>query len=370
MVQATVRSAAAVDTWTSLVKAALGAFGLALLAGAPLVPRPEAFPYLPHYAYVAGGILVLTAATMRLRSMLIVLGCVALSAALAFTLVGDSTGERNMAALALYGAAGVIFGAIGRRSWMAIPFLLVPLLVVAPHGDSWTDSRAAFSRAWTDALECDCLLAGLPAGMAVVGAAIGELRRKGWPDVRPSAVPLLLLCAGLVMAGLVLGSLLPDSMATVRTMSLRAALLAGILGWVGLAYQVGRLSLVWEAAIACLLLLGGALFLDRATQFPEAIGPTLAITLATSLLPAVLVGVGLLVRAWIGKERPKADAAALAAMRRTAAEESFLVSVRAMHETGESGPPVAPATPPPPPPPSTPPPSPTPPTPPGGPKAP
>lgn len=336
--QGTVRSEAAVDAWTSFVKAGLGALGLALLACAPLVPRPEAFPYLPHYAYATGGLLVLLAATMRLRSVLVVLGCLALSAGLAFTLASGEGGARNLSALGLYSAAGLVFGAVAGRFWMALPFLLVPVLLVAPGGAEWTGSRESFALAWEQALDCECLLAGLPASLAVVGGALGGFRRSGWPDVRPSAVPLLLLCAGLAMAGLVLASLLPDAFATVRLVCLRTALLAGLLGWVALAYQLGRLSLVWEAAIACLLLLAGALFLDRQTQFPEALGPTLAITVATSLMPAVLAGVGLLVRKGFGKERPKVVASAAPA--RTAAEASFLGAAPTFQETGESGSPL------------------------------
>lgn len=346
LAQATVRPAAAIDMWTSFVKGSLGAFGLALLATAAFVPMPETFPYLPHYGYAVGALLLLVAATMRLHSVLIVLGCLALSAGLTFTLVGETDGDRNMAALALYSAAGLTFGAVARRFWMAIPFLLVPLLVVAPHGGEWNASREAFSAAWIAAVDCDCLWAGLPAGMAVVGAAIGEFRRHGWPDVRPSAVPLLIVCAGLVMSGLILASLMPDTLAFYRTVSLRTTLLAAALGWVGLAYQVGRLSFVWEAALASLLVLAGALFLDQATQFPDAFGLTLLLTVATSLVPAALAGVGLLVRSWIGKERPK-TANVVTPHRYTAAGggDSDLVAA-APAETGESGPPVPPPAPP------------------------
>jgi hypothetical protein len=335
MAQATVR-AASVEAWTSYVKAALGALGLALLACAPFAPRSDAFPYLVHYVYAAGGVLVVVAATMRLRSLLVVLGCLALSAALTFTLVGDQDGERNLALLGLYAAAGLLMGAVVRRPWMAVPFLLVPLLVVAPHGGAWSASREGFATAWDEALECECLLAGLPAMTAVAGAAIGEFRRAGWPDLRPSALPLLILCAGLVMAGLVIGSLLPPSLATLRMVCLRVALLAGVLAWVALAYQVGRVALVWQAAVACLLLLAGALFLDRATQFPQALGPTLALTIATSLMPAALAGAGLLARQWIATERPKAVPRAAEA--RTAAERAFLAAAPPTVETGESGP--------------------------------
>lgn len=333
-----------VETWTSLVKAAFGALGLALVACAPFVPTPDTFPHLGLYVYGVGGVLVVLAATMRLRSLLVVLGCLALSAALAFTLVGDQDGDRNLASLGLYASAGLLMGAVVRRSWMALPFLLVPLLVVAPHGGDWGDSRDAFAEAWSAALECECLLAGLPAATAVVGAAIGEFRKGGWPDLRPSALPLLMLCAGLVMAGLVVASLLPDSLATVRLVCLRVALLAGVLAWIGLAYQVGRVAFVWQAALACLLLLAGALFLDRATQFPEAVGPTLALTIATSLVPAVLAGVGLLARHWIATERPRVVPHAT---ERTAAERAFLTAAPPPAETGESGSPLERGKPPP-----------------------
>jgi hypothetical protein len=343
MAPGTVRSAAAVDTWTSFVKGALGALGLALLAVGPFVRVSDAFPYLGIYVYAIGAVLVLTAATMRLRSTLIVLGCLALSAALTFTLIGDTNGERNMAALVLYSAAGLVFGAVARRFWMAIPFLLVPILIVAPHGADWSQSREAFADAWIAALDCNCLLAGLPAAMAVVGGAIGEFRKKGWPDVRPSALPVLILCAGLLMAGLILASLLPDSLAFARMVCFRVALLAVVLGWVALAYQVGRMSFLWEAALACVLALAGALFLDKATQFPNAFGPTLAITVAASLVPAVLAGVGLLVRLWIGTERPRnVEATYTAKERRAVEEKSFFAPPPPMVETGQSGPPVAP----------------------------
>lgn len=304
MAEDTTRTAVAVETWDSLVKASLGALGLALLAVGPLVPRDTGFEALPQYSYTAGGILVLVAATMRLRTMLIVLGCLALSAGLTCTLAGGGEPRLNLAALALYCAAGVILGAAARHPWMAAPFLFAPLLIVAPHGTGWGASREAFSLAWEHALGGKYLLAGLPAALAIAGSVVGRLRVQGWVPVRPSALPLLLLSAGLLMASLILGSLLPDQFADVRTVCWRIALISGVLGWVGVAYQVGRLALVWEAAGACLLFVSGALFLDRATQFPHAFGPTLLLTLATSLVPAVLAGVGLLARRWIGKERP------------------------------------------------------------------
>jgi hypothetical protein len=305
MAQDTVRAAAAIDTWDALVKAALGALGLALLAVGPLVPRDTGFHFLPQYAFVIGGLLVVVSATMRLRSMLIVLGCVALTAGLACTLVGGGEPRLNLAALMLYCGAAVVLGAAGRHLWMAVPFLLVPLLIVAPQGGTgWAQSREGFSLAWQGAVGGPFLLAGLPAALAVAGAVIGELRLVKWVPVRPSAVPLILLSAGLLLAGLVVASLMPASLANVQTVCMRVVVLAGVLGWIALAYQVGRLAFVWEAALACLLYLVGALFLDRATQFPDAFGPTLGITIAASLVPAVLAGVGLLARKWIGKERP------------------------------------------------------------------
>ncbi|HUR26009.1 MAG TPA: hypothetical protein VM327_08375 [Candidatus Thermoplasmatota archaeon] len=304
MAQDTARTAVGLEAWSSFVKASLGALGLALLAVGPLLPQDEAFHYLPQYAFAIGAAFVLVAATMRLRSMLIVLGCLALTAGLTCTLVGGGEPRLNLAALALYCAAAVVLGAAGRHIWMAVPFLLVPLLVVAPQGPGWEASREAFSQSWERALGGPYPLAGLPAALAVVGAVAGQLRVAKWVPVRPSPVPLLLLAAGLVMASLVVGSLLPDPLATVRTVCWRVALISAVLGWVGLAYQIGRLAFIWEAAAACLLFVAGALLLDRATQLHDAVGPTLAITVATSLVPAALAGVGLVARRWIGSERP------------------------------------------------------------------
>ncbi|MEA3166751.1 MAG: hypothetical protein QOJ26_1625 [Thermoplasmata archaeon] len=304
MAQDTVRAAAAVDTWDSFVKASLGSLGLALLAVGPLVPRDTGFHYLPQYTFVIGGLLVLVSATMRLRAMLIVVGCIALTAGLACTLVGGGDPQLNLAALVLYCGAAVVLGSAGRHLWMAVPFMLIPLLIVAPQGGTgWAQSREGFSMAWEVAVGGPFLLAGLPAALAVVGAVIGQLGVVKWVPVRPSAIPLLLLAGGLVLAGLVLASLLPVY-PTVQTVCMRVAIIAAVLGWIALAYQVGRLAFVWEAALACLLYLAGALFLDRATQFPDAFGPTLGITIAASLVPAVLAGVGLLARKWMGTERP------------------------------------------------------------------
>lgn len=300
----TVRGDLALDTWNSLVKAALGGAGLALLAAGPLVHGGAAFPYLPHYAFTLGGLLVLVAATMRLRSLLIVLGFLALSAGLACTLAGNGDAQLNVAALALYSAAAVVLGAAGRNIAMAVPFLFVPLLIVAPAGSGWSESREAFALAWENALGRPLALAGLPAAMAVVGAVIGTVRVKRWVPVRPSAFPLLVLAGGLTMASLIVASFMPAQFAFVQTVAVRVALLSAVLGWVALAYQLGRVAFVWEAALACLLYVAGALFLDRHTQFPEAFGATLGITVATSLVPAALAGVGLLARKWIGKERP------------------------------------------------------------------
>lgn len=349
MTQETTRTAVAVETWSSLVKASLGAFGLGLLAVAPLVPRYEAFPYLPQYAYAIGGILVLVAATMRLRSMLIVLGCLALTAGLTCTLAGGGEPRLNLAALVLYCAAAVILGAAGRHLWMAVPFLLVPVLVVAPQGPGWGTSREAFAAAWEASLGGVHPLAGLPATLAMVGAVIGQLRLAKWVLVRPSAVPLLLLSAGLLMASLILGSLLTDVFATARTVCWRIALISAVLGWVGLSYQVGRLAFVWEAAGACLLFVAGALLLDRATQFPDAFGPTLALTVATSLVPAALAGVGLLARRWIGAERP-ATVQPTAQLRQwdEAEKTSFLTAaVTAPYDPPKAPAPAPPSNPPP-----------------------
>ena len=320
--------AVAVETWSSLVRAALGAFGLALLAVGPLVPRDTAFHYLPQYTFVIGGALVLVSATMRMRSLLIVLGCVALTAALACTLAAGADPDLNLAALALYSAAAVILGAAGRHLWMAVPFLLVPILIVAPQGTAeWAESRDGFAQTWEEVVGCPCLLAGLPAGMAVVGAAIGQMRDHQWRPVKPSAVPLLILSGGLLMASLVVGTLVPQQFAFVATVCMRIALLSAVLGWVALAYQVGRPAFVWQAAAACLFILAGALFLDRHTSFPEDLGPTLGITVATSLLPAVLAGMGLLVRKWIGKERPAVPVTTASLKGWDAAEQrSFMIS--------------------------------------------
>jgi hypothetical protein len=124
--------------------------------------------------------------------------------------------------------------------------------------------------------------------------------------VRPSAVPVLLAATGLLFASLVLGSLLPDSLAFLRTVCWRAALLAGVLAWIAFAYQVGRLSFVWEAALACLLVLAGALLVD-AQVAEDAVGTAFAITVLTSLVPAALAGFALLLRKWIGREMPRPD---------------------------------------------------------------
>ncbi|MHB1260681.1 MAG: hypothetical protein ACYC2H_03085 [Thermoplasmatota archaeon] len=343
MVQDTVRGALALDTWNSMVKASLGAGGLALLAVGPLVPSGGVFPYLAQYAYALGGALVLVAATMRLRSFLIVLGCLALTAGLACTLAGNGNADLNLAAVALYSAAAVVLGAAGRHIGMAVPFVLVPILIVAPLGTSWSGSREAFSLAWEAAVGGPFLLAGLPAAMAVVGSVFGALRVKKWVPVRPSAFPLLVLAGGLVMASLIIASLMPAKYAFVQTVAVRVALISGVLGWVALAYQIGRVAFVWEAAIACLLYLAGALFLDRHTQFPDAFGPTLGITVAASLVPAALAGVGLLARKWMGQERP-ATVQPTAQLKTWSAEEQ-----RAFHMAAVTAPaapmPAAPAAP-------------------------
>jgi hypothetical protein len=324
----TVRGAAAVETWSSLVRAALGVLGLALLAVGPLVPRDTAFHYLPQYTFVLGGALVLVSASMRMRSLLIVLGCVALTAALACTLAAGEDPDLNLAALALYSAAAVILGAAGRNLGMAVPFLLVPLLIVAPQGTAdWAGSRDAFIETWEDAVGCPCLLAGLPAGMAVVGAAIGQMRQHQWRPVRPSAVPVLIASGGLLMASLVVGTLVPEQFAFVAVVCMRIAVIAAVLAWIALAYQVGRVAFVWQAAAACLFILAGALFLDPYTSLPEDLGPTLGITVAVSLMPAVLAGMGLLVRRWVGTERPAVPVKTAALKGWDEAEQrAFLVS--------------------------------------------
>ncbi|MFA5944673.1 MAG: hypothetical protein WC876_09430 [Candidatus Thermoplasmatota archaeon] len=353
MARDTVRAEVAVDAWTSFVKAALGALGLAMLAVGPLVPRDSAFHYLPQYTFVVGGGLVIVAATMRLRSMLIVLGCVALTAGLACTLVGKGNPDLNLAALALYSAAAVILGAAGRHAWMAVPFMLVPLLIVAPQGDAgWAQSREAFAESWEAAVGCPCLLAGLPAGLAVVGAVIGQLSSTKWAPVKPSAVSVLAVAGGLVLASLIVGTLAPPQFTFLATVSMRVALLSGVLGWVALSYQVGRVAFAWQAALACLLFLIGALFLDRATQFPAAVGPTLGITIATSLVPAALAGMGLMVRKWIGKERPATPQATAALKTWSEAEQRsfFTAATTAPYDPGTEAIPLAkepaPATPP------------------------
>lgn len=335
-------SAAALDTWSSLVLTGLGMLGLALLAVGPLVPAPQAFPYLPHYAFTAGGLLVVCAAMMRLRSLLIVLGCLALTAGLTCTLVGGGDPDLNLAALSLYCAAAIVLGAAGAHLWMAVPFLLVPLLIVAPQGPGWAASREAFSVAWERAVGGPYLLAGLPAGLAIAGATIRQLRVLRWVPVRPSAVPLLILTAGLALAGLVIGSLLaPGSFA--QTVCMQVAVLSIGLGWIGLAYQIGRLAFVWEAAALCLLALAGALFLDRATQFPDAVGPTLGITIAASLVPASLASVGLLGRRWLGSERPTAPVPTPGLKRWDEAEQKSFYTAALTAPAAEGGRPASPA---------------------------
>jgi hypothetical protein len=304
MARDTVRPAVALEAWTSLVRAGLGAVGLLLLGVAPQVAAPASFPALPLYAFVLGGVLVVAAATMRLRSLLVVLGCLALAAGLAAGLAGRGDPAANRSALSLDCAAAVILGAAARRSWVALPFLLVPLLVLAPgpaHG--WASSRDAFAFAWVAAVGRH-LWAGLPAGLALAGAFIGSARDRPWVPVRPSAVPILLLCAGLLCAGLVVASLLPEALAFARTACLRAALIAGVLGWVALAYQAGRLALVWQSGLACLATLAGAMLSDAGHDYlPDAAAGATALA---ALLPSLLAAFGLLLRRWIGTERPRA----------------------------------------------------------------
>lgn len=286
-----------------MVKGVLGGIGFALVAAGPVLATPPEFPALRACVLVAGGLLVLVALTMRLRLMLVVLASLGLMAGLAATIAGHGDASANRAALALDCAAALAFGAALRRPWAAIPFLLVPLLIVTPSGTGWGPSHQAFAAAWTSSLGCeDCLWPGLPAGLALVGAAFGDLRARPWTPVRPSALPVLMGCAGVVVVTLVLASLLPGGLAFQRTVLLRAALLAGLLGWVGLSYQAGRLDFVWQAGATCLLVLVGALYADANTRYPDSFDATLLITVLASLMPALLAGVGLLVRQWIAVE--------------------------------------------------------------------
>lgn len=321
----TVRPAVAVEAWTSLVLGGLGLTGLALLAAAPFI-TPGAFPALPLYAFTLGGILVVAAAVMRMRALLIVLGCLALASGLALGLLGKGDPVTNRAALTVYCGAAVILGAAARRTWAAVPFLLIPLLVVAQGPLAWTGSRLAFADAWSAALACFCPWAGLPAGLAVAGAFIGRTRDEPWVPVRPSALPLLLTCAGLGLAALIVASVVPAAYGFVDTVAVRAALIAGTLGWVALAYQAGRLALAWQAALACVLVLAGAVAADNTTA-TVSIDQAFAATLLAALLPAILAGVGLLVRKWVGTEQPRfAQAAGPAAPPRPVEARGFFAS--------------------------------------------
>jgi hypothetical protein len=297
------RPEAALDPWTTRTKATFGVLGLALLATAPLVPVVPGLPPLRGYAFVAGGLLVLWAATMPRAVALVVLGAVALAASLTTTILGHGDVTANRSALALSCGAAVAIGSAGRKPWMAVPFLVTPLLVVAPGPAGWAASHQAFAAAWTQALGTDrALWPGLPAGLALAGVALGDLRARPWTDVRPSALSVILACAGLVMASLVLASLLPDRLGFTLDVLQRIALLAGLLGWVGIAYQAKRLSFVWQAAAACMLVLVGALYADPYTRYPGSFDAALLVTVLASLMPALLAAVGLLVRPWIGKE--------------------------------------------------------------------
>jgi hypothetical protein len=300
----TVRPAVAVEAWTSLVLGGLGLTGLALLAAGPFIVAPGSFPALPLYAFTLGGLLVVAAATMRLRSLLIVFGFLGLAAGLALGLLGKGDPVTDRAALTVYCGAAVVLGAAARRTWAAVPFLLVPLLIVAPGPIGWTGSRLAFADAWTTALACACPWAGLPAALAVAGAFIGRTRERPWVPVRPSALPLLLMCAGLALAGVIVASIVPAALGFADTVALRAALIAGVLGWVALAYQAGRFALAWQTALACVLVLAGAMAVDNTTD-PLSIDAAFAATLLAALLPAILAGVGLLVRKWVGTEQPR-----------------------------------------------------------------
>lgn len=303
----TVRTVAEVELWTALVKAAFGALGLAVLAIAPLAPTPAEFPALRAYVFVTGAVLLLWAASSRHRPLLALLGLIALAAGLTASIVGDGQPMASRAALALDSGAAVLLGAVARRPYMAVPFLLVPLLIVAAGPPGWGPGHQEFAEAWTAALGCECLWPGVPASLAIVGAAIGDATARPWPAVRPSAVLLVVGCLGLVMAGLVLWSIAPAAWDLARLVLARLALLAGILAWIAVAYQAGRPLFVVESGMVGLLVLVGRLYADAAIRYPGSFDLTLLATVLASLVPAVLAGLGLLVRQWIGTERPDAS---------------------------------------------------------------
>jgi hypothetical protein len=291
------------ETWTALVKVAFGALGLTLLATGPQVPTPDEFPALRGYAFVVGLLLVLWAASARHRPFLAILGCIALCAGLAASIVGDGQPAASRAALALDSGAAILLGAVGRRPWMALPFLLVPLLVVAANPAGFGVSHEAFSESWQGAMGCECLWPGLPAALALVGAGIGEAAARPWVPPRPSAALLAIACTGLLMAAVVLRTVAPPSFEGARLWLGRTGLVAGILGGMALAYQSGRVAYVWQAGAAGLLLLVGQIYAD-ASIVPIVFDTALLATALASLVPAILVAVGLLVRQWIATDRP------------------------------------------------------------------
>lgn len=291
------------ETWTALVKTAFGALGLTLLATGPLVPTPAEFPALRGYAFVLGLLLVLWAASARHRPFLAILGCVALCAGLAASIVGDGEPLASRSALALDSGAAILFGAVGRRPWMAVPFLLVPLLVVAANPAGFGLAHEEFSTSWQGAMGCECLWPGLPAALALVGAGIGEATVRPWVPPRPSAAILAIACLGLVMAAVVVRTVTPPNLEEPRLWLGRLALVAGILAGMAAAYQSGRTAYVWQAGAAGLLVLVGQIYAD-ASIVPIVFDTAILVSALASLVPAILVAVGLLVRQWIATDRP------------------------------------------------------------------
>lgn len=295
------------DAWTALVRCAIGALGLTLLAVGHLVPTPEAFPALRAYAFVIGALLVLVGASARHAPFLALLGFIALAAGLAASIVGNGQPAASRAALALDSGAAILLGAVGRRPWMAIPFLLVPLLIVAAGPPGWGPEQEEFADAWHAAMGCECLWPGVPAALAVVGAAIGDATARPWRTVKPSGFGPFVLAVGTMGAALVLVSVTPVAWETARLVLARMALVAGILAWMAVAYQAGRVSFVAQAGIVGLLVLVGQLYADDAIRYPESYNLTLLATVLASLVPALLAALGLLVRSWIGTEGPDPD---------------------------------------------------------------
>lgn len=296
---------ATAEPWTAPGKAFAGALGLTVLATGPLVPSPDAFPALRGYAYAAGALLVLWAASARHRPALTILGGIALAAGLTVSLLGQAQPLASRSALALDCGAAVLLGAVARRPWVAVPFLAIPLLIVASGTAPWGVGHEEFAPAWTTAIGCDCAwLPGLPVALALVGAVLGDAVVRPWPVVRPSALVAILSAAGLMAAGLVVRSVLPPAWPAARLALGHLALVAGLLGWVALAYQAGRRSFVVQAGLAGLLVLVGALHADATLLYPQAFDAMLLVAVAASLLPAILAALGLLVRQWIGQEPP------------------------------------------------------------------